>query len=59
MANSHCSTGLLQLAVLFILLAFYVQMNTTQTTATSDEPDRIIKKRGDDAWFLEKSVSFF
>lgn len=52
---ANFSTILLQLVVLFIL----EQYSIAQTSSASDEPDRILKKRGDDAWFLEKSVGSF
>ena len=54
-ANFFSSTGL-QLAIVWIISAFFVHFSVAQTTAAADEGERILKRRADDAWFLEKSV---
>lgn len=53
-ANLVHSTG--HLAVVCGLLTLFVHLSAAQTTAAADEGERVLKRRGDDAWFLEKSV---
>ena len=49
------STGL-QLAVVWIISAFCLHFSAAQTAAAAEDGERILKRRADDAWFLEKSV---
>lgn len=57
-ANFVHSTGPLHLAVVWGILTLFVHLSAAQTTAAADEGERILKRRADDAWFLEKSVRF-
>lgn len=52
MAKFLCLKSFLHLTILY----FLTQRSTAQK---EEETDRVIKKRGEDAWFLENSVCYF
>ena len=51
MANNCLTKLFLQLAIFYILILYSIAQK-------DEETDRVVKKRGEDAWFLENSVSF-